>query len=253
MTGNGVWADGYYEFTGLQAGAYWVRESLADKTGWFQTTTDPGLITMTSGADWTPGTPTPEEPFKDTGLAFGNYLPHLNAHTLGFWSNKNGHDEIDQMIGEGIDVYAELRALNLRNENGTNFDPTNFTQLHNWLLAGSAKNMAYMLSVQFAAMKLNVLAGFVNTGDSILVNGAPTTIGSLMTDANNLLGTYGVVTSGKNPVNSSIRPQMALLEGALDAANNNQNWFVSSSTLSLLNINLSQLYYNPLNNYLWVA
>jgi len=164
------------------------------------------------------------------------------------------------MIGEGTDVYGILSGLNLRDGDGNDFNPTSFTQLHDWLLGGSSKYIQYMLSVKLAAMKLNVLAGFVNEGDTILVNGTPTSIGSLMDDANDLLndGKYGpyshvaTLRVGHAKSDQWLRSEMALLEGALDAACNNQNWFVTSSTMSLLNISLGQIHYDPFTNYLWI-
>ena len=53
-------------------------------------------------------------------------------------------------------------ALNLRNANGSHFNPTTYAQFKTWILNATATNMAYMLSAQLAAMKLNVLNGFVD-------------------------------------------------------------------------------------------
>ena len=55
-----------------------------------------------------------------------------------------------------------LSALNLRNADGTPFDPANGQQLKSWLLKATGTNMAYMLSAQLAAMALNVHNGLVN-------------------------------------------------------------------------------------------
>ena len=54
-----------------------------------------------------------------------------------------------------------LRNLNLRNADGSNFDPTTPAQVKTWLSKATATNMAYMLSAQLAAMALNVNNGKV--------------------------------------------------------------------------------------------
>jgi hypothetical protein len=96
---------------------------------------------------------------------FHNYCKSPSGGlTLGFWSNKNG-----QALETAADFTA-LNALHLRNANGSDRDFTgtlaqNKTALNSWILSANATNMAYMLSAQLTAMKLNVLHGNVN-GDS---------------------------------------------------------------------------------------
>jgi hypothetical protein len=185
-----------------------------------------------------------QEEVVQVDLAIGNYIPTADPRTLGFWHNKNGKAEIQRMIGEGIDVYAELSALNLRNQDGSNFDPTNFNELSRWLIRGKAKNMANMLSVQLAAMKLNVLAGFVSEGMGISVCGYTGTIGSLIDDANYLLGQKGVI--GKQDPD---RSYAAMLECALDSGNNNSfDVCINSETLSLLGLDIT--HFSVVNNLL---
>jgi hypothetical protein len=107
-----------------------------------------------------------------------------------------------------------LVALNLRNANGTNFDPGNYAALKNWLLNATATNMAYMLSAQLATMELNVFNGIAN-GNAFYVP-AGKTINQIMSDANTSLGLYGLTLSG--------HPQRANQEQLkiwLDALNNN--------------------------------
>ena len=107
-------------------------------------------MTATSTNTATP-TPTP------TCLGGGNGL------TLGWWQNRNGQAALTT-----ADL-CTLTELNLRNANGTDFDPipncppnpTNLnagkTALANWLTGANATNMANMLSAQLATMKLNVI------------------------------------------------------------------------------------------------
>jgi hypothetical protein len=144
--------------------------------------------------------------------------------TLGFWSNKNGQALV------GADDLAMLVPLNLRNANGTNFDPTNYTAFRTWLLGGTATNMAYMLSVQMTAMKLNVYNGKVNGSSLIYAPGTLSantagfaTVNAVLAEANTELGLHGVATSG-----SPYRAYQEKLKNALDNANNNLT-FVQST------------------------
>jgi hypothetical protein len=158
-------------------------------------------------------------------LDFGNVcLGNGGGLTIGFWSNKNG-----QALVTSADL-TFLGSLNLRNLNGSNFDPANYAGFKTWLLNATATNMAYMLSAQLAAMELNVRHGFVNPGALISAPGTNSanpngfaTVGDIMAEANAALGANGVVLSG-----SPVRPYQEALKNALDAANNNGN-FVQSA------------------------
>jgi len=161
---------------------------------------------------------------------FGNVcIAGGGGHTLGYWSNKNGQSTMNDG-GSLAPELAMLVGLNLRNPNGTNFDPTTYTQFRNWLLAGDAVNMAYMLSVQLSAMELNVEAGFVLGSAVIYAPGTTSantlgfaTVSAVMAEANTSLGTYGLTPSGH-----AERAHQEALKTALDNANNNLN-FVQSS------------------------
>ena len=61
------------------------------------------------------------------------------------------------------------------------------------LLNGTATNMAYMLSVQLAAMRLNVEAGFVSGSAYYVPYGG--TVSQLIDGAKGLLGADGVTLS----------------------------------------------------------
>ena len=158
-----------------------------------------------------------------TGLNFGNVCVGAGGgHTLGFWSNQNGKTKMNDG-GTLAPELALLAARNLRNANGTNFDPTTYAQFRTWLLSASATNMAYMLSAQMAAMELNVEGGFVNSSALILAPGTNSanalgfaTVGAILTEANTELGLHGLVLSG-----SAFRTYQTALKNALDNANNN--------------------------------
>ena len=159
------------------------------------------------------------------------------GHTLGFWSNKNGQALItDSHI-------TALNALNLRNESGSNFDlnsalSPNKTNLRNWLLSANATNMAYMLSAQLAAMKLNVLTNGVD-GASLIYSpgtgiGNPlgfASVNDVMSAANALLESNPMILDGNR-----IRPRAEALKTALDKANNNLNFLVRCSSIGVRDI-----------------
>ncbi len=159
---------------------------------------------------------------------FGNYVSRGDAHSPGFWASKNGQAQIESMVRAGIDVWGTLRALNLRNENGSPYnpssDPRKFTDFSRWLRGGNSRNAAYMLSVQLATMELNVLAGWVDLTDRVFLgNPDPIlVIGDVMRDANTLLGNYGVI--------GQTHPQRSYANYLMDIlakANTNLNWWVN--------------------------
>jgi len=169
------------------------------------------------------------------GHDFGNVLlGGGGGKTLGFWSNKNGQRRMNDTLGMAA-ALAGLSAQNLRNANGTDFDPSNYNQFKSWLLDGNATNMAYMLSVQYAAMWLNINAVDANNPgvDPNAMIYAPgttsanflgfATVGAVMAEANIELGIHGTALA-----NDPWRSYQEALKNALDNANNNlnfvQNW-----------------------------
>ena len=204
----------------LDPDSYTITEFAPLETNWVRTTPSPVMITLNNGDEET--------------VEFGNVcLGGGGGHTLGFWSNKNGQATINDGNTSEPEL-ALLRACNLRNANGTAFDPTNYTQFRTWLLSANATNMAYMLSAQLSAMKLNVESGHVLGGSLIyapaLLPFNPTGINSLgFISINNLVAAadaelflHGNTTTGP------FRAYQEALKNALDAANNNQN-FVQGS------------------------
>jgi len=153
-----------------------------------------------------------------SGLNFGNVCVGAGGgRTLGFWSNKNGK----ALFGAGD--LALMVSLNLRNANGSTFDPASYAAFRTWLLNATATNMAYMLSAQLAAMELNVLNGFVNGGALIYAPGTTSanaagfaSVNDVMAEANTELGLHGLTPSG-----NAFRSYQEALKNALDKANNN--------------------------------
>ncbi len=151
--------------------------------------------------------------------------------TLGFWSNNNGQALVNAAM------ITQLNILSLRNANGSDFDmlgtmTQNKKALKNWLLAASATNMSYMLSAQLAAMKMNVMAGFVNGSAFIYAPGTNSanslglaSVNAVMNEANAILLTNGVILSG-NP----LRARAEAVKIALDKGNNNLNFLIQCVT-----------------------
>ena len=167
--------------------------------GWVNS--DPGDGTLSKNGSVTQG--------NTTTIVFGNYCTvPSGGRTLGFWSNKNGQAQ----MGDGGTLEPELlllRSRNLRNAAGAPFDPTTYAQFRTWLLDGNAVSMQYMLSVQMAAMALNLEAGFVN--GSSFVAGYGGTVAALVAAADAALADGSTAT----------RSDMETLKNHLDALNNN--------------------------------
>ena len=201
----------------VDPGTYVITEGTPVETNWMHTTDNPVTV---------------EVPANGTGRAeFGNLcLGAGGGKTLGFWSNKNGQA---QMTAAGMDAQlAALSALNLRNGNGTSFDPTAYNAFRTWLLSATATNMANMLSAQLAATSLNATIG--GTSPSALVH-APgcgnTGVGSafisiadLIAAADTSLGLNGLTIDA-----SAERANQECLKNALDNSNNNRNFVQSGA------------------------
>lgn len=130
-------------------------------------------------------------------LYFGNVceITFTCGRTPGFWSNKNGKAILDANSG----WVSLLAGYNLVNKNGSSFDPANYTQLRSWLLNADATNMSYMLSVQMAALILN-LNYICLSGEwddyGVVVDDTWKSINDLIDEANGLLGSYPSTLAG---------------------------------------------------------
>lgn len=186
---------------------YTVTEHFPIELNWFNTTDSFVNITLIAKEDKT--------------VQFGNLCIGAGGGlTLGFWSNKNGQALF------GADDLAAMVDLNLRNANGTHFNPTSYTAFRTWLLSATATNMAYMLSAQLAAMALNVHNTNVNGSALIYAPGTKSanalgfaTVNEVMAEANAELGLNGLTLAG-----SPFRANQEALKNALDKANNNKTF-----------------------------
>jgi hypothetical protein len=220
--------DGDYLFQDLPEGIYALCEVMPELGPKWVNTTPLSISGVTIGPD-------------STGNNFGNVcLGAGGGHTLGFWSNKNG----EKTMADGKSKIPELdllAGLNLRKADGSEFDPGNYTAFRNWLLGAKATNMAYMLSAQLAAMKLNVEAGFVSPDANVHAGSAPAdctvdglnafgfiSIDELMAAADAELGAHGYTPSG-----DPSRSCQEFLKDALDDANNNLNFVQPAGTCAV--------------------
>lgn len=188
----------------LSPGTYTVAEYMPLELNWIPTTS-----TSFSGIDLGPG--------DSETVTFGNVCVGAGGGlTKGFWTNKNGQALID--AGD----LAALVALHLRNYDGSDFDPASAAEVKDWLKNAEAVNMAYMLSAQLAAMKLNVLNGFVDGAALIYAPGSNSANGAgfasvsdLITEADAELGLHAAAWAG-----DAWRDYQKTLKDALDNANN---------------------------------
>jgi hypothetical protein len=188
----------------LSAGSYVARESTPSQANWLATTAK--AVQVSLGAS------------DQTTVSFGNVcIGGGGAMGSGFWANKNGEALF------GLEELASMIALNLRNTDGTAFNPLSYSTFKTWLKKASATNMAYALSAQLAAMKLNVSNAKVNGAALIYAPGTTSanakgfaTVNAVTAEANVELGIHGLTKSG-----SSFRRYQASLQSALVKANGN--------------------------------
>jgi hypothetical protein len=211
-------------YTSLQFSTYTAREYAPMQSNWYSTAPTPidmgyGLlnkraVTVSSGS-------------PDATVIFGNVCTGAGGGlTLGYWSNKNGQATMNNYGNDGngmSNLLAFLSALNLANPNGSHFSPGSYTDFRKWLLSGNAVNMSYMLSVQMAAMALNIKTGKVNGNSMVYAPGAIHAnasgfipVASLVREANTALGGLSITIAGVPE-----RAYQGMLKTALDRANNN--------------------------------
>jgi hypothetical protein len=209
-------SDGCVLWTNLNDGTYTVTEAAPNQTNWYNSdpTSPPAKIIA-------PISEAPAALSSGTSgfVDFGNFCTLTpGGHTLGFWSNNNG-----QALIVPSDL-TDLSALHLRDLNqvsnpalnGCDFDPSakdgtpskNASNVNTcptgggqtryyrpWLIYASANNMAYMLSAQLSALKLNVNHGFTNGSLSGNFDGFIGSINDLIIYADGLLGANAYTVS----------------------------------------------------------
>ncbi len=189
-------------------GDYIVTEANANESNWFHST------------GWTSEIVFPATGGNET-RTFGNYCTSPSGGlTLGFWSNKNGNKLLTgNAAGTGTTllpaVVTLLNSCQMRNANGTVHTFTNvYSAFRSWLLGATATNMAYMLSAQLAALKLDVNFNFVDGNAYDLCSSS--TVNSLIQTACDQLAMDGNTVAG-NPT----RIAQEMLKNCIDAINNN--------------------------------
>lgn len=216
---------GYLFSVDPNSGDYTIAEGTPLQLNWFHTTATSGIATA--------GTDTIQGP------VFGNVCVGTGGGlTMGYWSNKNGQNSMG--CGKPLTTCASelafLTSLNLRNANGSNFDPTTYAQYDTWLLNATATNMAYMLSAQLSAMELNVLNKFVQGGTLVHAGTAPAncsvpglnsngfiSVSDLMNDANSA-SNFSLAAYGNTTAAGDARSCQEFMKTALDNANNNKTF-----------------------------
>lgn len=234
---------GMYSFLGLNPGNYGTCEVIPEGGQTWLTTTGTTISPIVVGPD------SNDNDFGNVCLGGGN------GRTLGFWSNKNGESKI-KTAGTAT-VLNSLSALNLRNANGSDFDPADYKTFRAWLLNATATNMAYMLSAQMSAMSLNVSLGGTNgpvpANAQLYAGTAPagcSVVGlsqfgfigaqALIDAANASLGADGLTPSG-----DPNRVCQEFLKDALDDGNNNLNFVQTDPTRCLVEYSGEELACSP--------
>jgi hypothetical protein len=191
-------------FGNLGPGTYVVTEGSA--TGFFGTTNSSTITIDHCGQTVT--------------VNFGNYCTVPSGGlTLGFWSNKNGNKIITgNANGTGTTllpaVVTLLNSCQMRNANGSvKTFTTSYSDFRSWLLSATATNMAYMLSAQMAALKLDVYFNKTDGGAFDLCSSM--TVNSLISTACDQLAMDGNTVAG-NPT----RVAQEMLKNCIDAINN---------------------------------
>lgn len=210
-------ADGTYSFD-VDAGAFSVAERQA-AAPWGQTgnivdqSTGTGDVTLNADKTYSVSLDDGE---AAGDLSFGNLcIGGVGAKTRGFWQNKNGQSAF-MGTDAGAGALAMLNALNLKDGNGGDADFTSYAQFRDWIRRATAKNSAYMLSAQLAAMALNEHAGYIEGSDMIQAVGAGSanTLGFASVD--DIIAEADAALAASTPDHA----YQLVLSGIIDAANN---------------------------------
>jgi hypothetical protein len=170
-------SNGSYSFAGLLAGSYYTRGAV--NSGWTQTAgdmniTNPTCENLTDNFGYLE--------LKTTGRARG----------IGYWGGTQGKSVITYS-GTDNDI-TFLNALNLVDDKGARVTWANtsagLAAFQTWLNnSAKAKNMAYMLSAQLAAMQLNVRHGYASASTYVSI-GSIALVGANLGAGDFIGGTY---------------------------------------------------------------
>jgi hypothetical protein len=136
------------------------------------------------------------------GTVEQGFICHVDlGRGLGFWANKNGK----AILAANDTAWRDaLNMLNLVNEDGSAYDVPagDFNDAHAdfraWILGANARNMAYMLSAQMAALVLNLEFGPMSAFEDLHVTwmGNKVPVSGPINDANALLASHPVAMPG---------------------------------------------------------
>jgi hypothetical protein len=181
MVGSFMTADGGYVYLNLYDGSYTISEALPPGGScWKQTWPEDNAYSFVI-PDTAP----------EGDLLFGNVceVTLTCGKTIGFWSNKNGKAILDAKSG----WTALLAGYNLVNEDGSWFDPTDYSGFKSWLLKARSVNMSYMLSAQMAATILNLAYMCPDgTGDAygVVIDDEWKSLNDIIEEANDFLAAH---------------------------------------------------------------
>jgi len=198
---------GCVTWTNLTPGPYTVTEGTPVQTNWFASTPKTLNANVTENSH--------------LKLEFGNYCRVPSGGlTLGFWSNQNGQ----AILAANDPAWRTLlNSACLRRADGSAYTvpagtfATAYADFRTWLLGAKATNMAYMLSAQLAAMKLNIAFGSVDGNAFDQCSGK--TINELVADASNATGT-GLCNDGVTLAGDPNRAAQEARKNCLDKLNN---------------------------------
>jgi hypothetical protein len=223
-------ANGNILFANLDKGGYKVTETMP--AGYYTTTANPLRIDL-------------QEPMT---LPFGNVcLGGGNAKGIGYWAGKQGAAMLEE-LGMTDWILSNLRWLSLRNADGSQFDPNTYGEVQAWLLKATSKNMAYMLSAQMVAMKLNMETGLVDYFDGMYAPGYGNlgynhdflVVGFLLQKAG-----WALESDGYTPASHPNRMFQEGMKDVLDKGNNNMI-FVQKTPCAIAEPLITQTSTNPL-------
>jgi len=194
----------------LAPGTYTVNEAAPRQSNWIPTTPISTQVTLNANDERT--------------VEFGNVcVGPGGAESTIFWGACKA-----ELIGS--DDLAVLAALNLRNKNGSAYDPPTYDNFQHWLAAASSINMAYKLSAQLAAMALNIYNGMIDGSELVYAPGTESansfgfaTVNALMAEANAELATHPTAFS-----DDTWRQYQAVLRNALEEANKDRSFLQST-------------------------
>lgn len=229
--------NGVYTFANVLPGTYSVTEVL--QSGWTQTVASSSFA-LAAGEN-------------KTGINIGNAcFVSTGGKGKGYWTNKNGEATLNDNSGSATEMAMLSNNYNLRNANGTDFDPTSYSSYKTWNTNANAVNMSYMLSAQLSALVLSVEAGFIDGTKQIVITDPALasitsslgliTINDLITAANAALGD-DVYT----PAGDINRAYQEALKNAVEKAIDSKIQLCSPYTTTMTFTATDSAYYNGMN------